>query len=336
MNKDFHYYATYYAARIAGYVPDHALIIANAAQFVDDFDFDKFKKVDSKHKAQTVQQIFDAGTSYNSTLNNIWLPFHFLPGNDAAYYKSLGSKLPDNFLNLLVRPDSRMANDMFEQLKAVSNREYFLIMTGMLIHIFCDTWAHQDFAGCDCKALNDYSGKVIDLNMKKEIDYRIIWGESYSPSKISNTGHARLGSICDYPFMKYTYQPAWSNRQITKDNTANFVTAFRRMVEKLREVRTGELYKYVNDLGEIANIFKTYVDYSSANKYREQTYGWKTFLHSKNEDIPDYNDKLWMNAYKDATNKSDTFLYKFAECAFCHHEYVAKKVNMNLMPPKIL
>lgn len=36
MNKDFHYYATYLAALLAGFSKEETDIIAYAAQFVDD------------------------------------------------------------------------------------------------------------------------------------------------------------------------------------------------------------------------------------------------------------------------------------------------------------
>ena len=36
MNMDFHYYATYLAARVAGYEKEEAKTIAYAAQYVDE------------------------------------------------------------------------------------------------------------------------------------------------------------------------------------------------------------------------------------------------------------------------------------------------------------
>lgn len=39
MDIDFHYYATYVAARVAGYANKDAYIIAHAAQYVDVSDY---------------------------------------------------------------------------------------------------------------------------------------------------------------------------------------------------------------------------------------------------------------------------------------------------------
>ena len=44
MNRDFHYYATYYAAILAGFAEDKAKKIAWAAEMVDELDSGLVKK----------------------------------------------------------------------------------------------------------------------------------------------------------------------------------------------------------------------------------------------------------------------------------------------------
>lgn len=105
MNIDFHYYATFAAARIAGYDAEQARTIAHAAQYVDESD-DSLLFHDSDDAPAPVPYITDfepvatmqsmtdqayidlmPGHWNESTLTatfRTWVPFHFLPGNYGA------------------------------------------------------------------------------------------------------------------------------------------------------------------------------------------------------------------------------------------------------------
>ena len=93
MNKDFHYYGTYYAAILAGYSKAEAEKIAWAAEMVDEFTEKDFSTIFNKKKVvYTCETIFETAQHELSKLSNvedkdlqkirrIWVPFHFLPGN---------------------------------------------------------------------------------------------------------------------------------------------------------------------------------------------------------------------------------------------------------------
>ena len=69
MNKDFHYYATYCAAIIAGYSHEEALDICYCAQFVDLCTVSFLKSVDGPEAAATTQlqlELADARTDFSS------------------------------------------------------------------------------------------------------------------------------------------------------------------------------------------------------------------------------------------------------------------------------
>ena len=55
MQKDFHYYATYCAAVIAGYSHEESLTVAYSAQFVDCCSRTLLAKVDAPSAAATTQ-----------------------------------------------------------------------------------------------------------------------------------------------------------------------------------------------------------------------------------------------------------------------------------------
>lgn len=109
MDVDFHYYATYAAARFAGWERTEAQTIAYSAQFVDEFDWSygcssepwsfntyilpspesgafRFDKMDLTTGAskirprRTVQNPGEMITNLH-VRKDIWIPYHFLPGN---------------------------------------------------------------------------------------------------------------------------------------------------------------------------------------------------------------------------------------------------------------
>lgn len=111
MNIDFHYYATYLAARIAGYTVAEAKTIAYAAQYVDVSGENMIDKKLLEGLPETTATIEDMGRLlrrdtdwYNVKTRKwkyeekeikesevIWRSFHFLPGNihpkdDRKYY----------------------------------------------------------------------------------------------------------------------------------------------------------------------------------------------------------------------------------------------------------
>lgn len=94
MNLDFHYYGTYVAARLAGYDLDSAQTIAHAAQYVDDSNksmlsdslghpyISDFSPIPTGQSMWDMvdKDIFWSEEALNE-IADIWVPFHFLPGN---------------------------------------------------------------------------------------------------------------------------------------------------------------------------------------------------------------------------------------------------------------
>lgn len=111
MDIDFHYYATFAAARAAGYSSDDAVTIAHAAQYVDDSSMERLV-VNGFNYAIT--QVLDSAVKFNITaftpvptlhtlpelgqmeakptwstndrgkIRRVWSVFHFLPANYAG------------------------------------------------------------------------------------------------------------------------------------------------------------------------------------------------------------------------------------------------------------
>lgn len=277
MDIDFHYRATYFAARAAGYDRDEATTIAHAAQYIDDADSSKLLSHDvlGFHPVPTVQTNEELGwgrvyTSLTDTdLRRVWVPFHFLPGNyksklhddphsderlrhftggksdgDGAW--KYDSKAEQEF-KLMCLPYSPLAVAMIND--TVQNYRTDLHMIGVRIHVLIDTFAHMYFAGTPAWHVNSLEEvyRVDSHNQKHKISWGGTsheWATPDAPSYNSffYVGHARLGHIPDYPWIKYSYTPKWSDQPILKDNPKEYEQAFIEMVGAMRCIRENRPY----------------------------------------------------------------------------------------------
>ena len=95
MQIDFHHAATYAIARIAGFEPQDAEVVAHASQYVDDSTtsgFIHFENGMRFRRDATAHPMLDAGNLDNDVAALSWLPFHFLPSgvlsSDCLLYTS--------------------------------------------------------------------------------------------------------------------------------------------------------------------------------------------------------------------------------------------------------
>lgn len=117
-----------------------------------------------------------------------------------------------------------MINDIIDNHKG---KPYELQLIGLRMHVFADTAAHAFYAGTPAWHVNYVGDKVYDLtvNPKKEVPWLPnLPGEQCTPAitiyydSIFYHGHGRMGSVPDYPWIKYEYSPKWSATPIIKDN----------------------------------------------------------------------------------------------------------------------
>jgi hypothetical protein len=138
MNAEFHYYAIYFLCVRAGLPEERSSDIAFASQYVDN--------------AIVAYDIDDGGFSYEtqvtqnyifwdeSTLRNIYLPFHFIPGDQA---KAGSERIDGKASRWTVTPDSSLAKELL--VAALRSGDDYRI--GIALHAYADTWAHQHFSG---------------------------------------------------------------------------------------------------------------------------------------------------------------------------------------------
>lgn len=139
MDQDFHYYGTYYAARIGGnYGQEDATVIAKASNFIDFLSNEKYagywhivsdQAKSSDYNYQVVAQVKYPRYTFQGTLSTgvsgssgLWSSFHFPPGNYSdppntpskidVHGEEVAALLPDHQLRAINPDDDKINLDI--------------------------------------------------------------------------------------------------------------------------------------------------------------------------------------------------------------------------------
>ena len=190
MQEDFHYYATYCAAYMAGYTHSECMDICYSAQFVDLCSMTLLHKIKAPAEAATTQlqlELMDTRTDIVGLQNitRIWSSFHFLP-RDLNVTVDKRPKAYMNKYRLICGPDGELVKKT-----AVLAKGKSLQAAGIAMHVIADTWAHAYFAGTPSLAINN----TTDENEK-----------SYLINQLDGINNAEIGtlhSICKKLLTKF-------------------------------------------------------------------------------------------------------------------------------------
>ena len=238
MQIDGHHTLTYIAARLAGYAAKQASIIAYSAQYVDDatnagvisFNNDAmYTRISSAHK------MLDYRNSDELANHQVWVPFHFLPGNGG---KPAGQNPDGSFIRKLVcYPDSYVARDMLRACARDIDKPYALHRLGISLHVYADTWAHQGFAG-----VNHVINKVEELQSNNSSLDRNFFNKiaNFFLSESFPLGHGAALSHPDRPSLVWQYRNGLGEL-VKRDNAAIFMDAVEKMCRVMQCFRQADL-----------------------------------------------------------------------------------------------
>ena len=350
MQEDFHYYATYCAAILAGYTHRESLDICYSAQFVDLCSKTYLTAIKAPVSAATTQlqlEMMDARTDVVGLqdITRIWASFHFLP-RDLYAKKKWHPKAYMNKYRLICGPNSDLMVKTVELARGKS-----LQSVGIAMHVLADTWAHANFAGTPSLVINnttsDFYEIVKDGDQEKEIKIKFrhstsspddlekhIYNNSLfqsSENSIMNLGHGRAGHLPDYSFIKYRYYPAWDDyADLIKDNPGDYYKAFRQMVYAMKYIRGKELF-FEKDFYDIPEV-KPYEERIKEIIGKRQPLAsddWKAFGEElSGQEICDFDVNKYQSEYvtADKDQKDDTFLGKFIYGAIAHKAMVSNEI----------
>ncbi len=350
MQKDFHYYATYCAAYIAGYSHEESLCIAYSDQFCDCCTRTLLSKVGSLGQAATTQLQLELVYADNDTkgiwdITRIWASFHFLPRDLYADVKKGFRRYKEKY-RLICGPNGSLVKDTVELAKDSS-----LQAVGIAMHVLSDTWAHTYFAGTPSMVINDTNYDFFELikdadgYKEKEIEFRhsvsqpddlenSIYTNSLQPNNersIMNLGHGRAGHLPDYSFARYKYMPAWDDfREKVKDNPSDYFKAFTQMIYAMKFIRGDieefELDRYDTDA---VDVYKDEIMQILEKRQLDSCDDWKRFGEKlSGMEIEDFDAEKYQKEIMDAQNdeKDKTFIGKFVIASMKHKSMVTNRI----------
>ena len=350
MQIDFHYYATYCAAILAGYDHDESMTIAYSDQFVDCCTRTLLGKIGGPKQAATTQsqaELMDASTDPVGLqdITRIWASFHFLPGDLKA---DPGMKCSKAFLRkyrMICQPNSELAVNTVELARGKS-----LQATGLAMHVVSDTWAHRYFAGTPSLVINnvdDHFYEIVPAQpafIERKIDFNhnpaspddpekgIYTNSLYQGSEASvmNLGHGRAGHLPDYSWARYRYMPSWGGyKEIVKDNPDDYLRAFCQMVYALRCLKDGTPFEADHYDAEAIEPLKYEIREILLKRQLDSSEDWKRLGEKlSGHEIEDFDIEKYQKEYAEAgpDNKDDTFLGRFILAALSQKSMVTNRI----------
>lgn len=353
MQEDFHYYATYCAAYLAGYSHEDSQLVAYAAQYVDCCTKTLLKKIKGPVLAATTQsqmELMDTITDIIGLQNitRIWSSFHFLPYDLYAHIPKRPKVYMDKY-RLICKPNGMLVK---KTVKLAKDKN--LASVGVAMHVLADTWAHSYFAGTPSQVINNTYNHFYelrdDLEPGKEVKIHFTHKPSvpddidkgnYSNSvhqenenSIMNLGHGRAGHFPDYSFARYKYLPAWGDyEEILKDNPSDYYKAFCQMVYAMKYLR-GEYEDFELNTYDIDSVIsheitiKSILNRRQANASKE----WKEFGEKiSGKHIEPFNVRRHQDEYVEASKarKGYTFLGQFMQAAIDQKSMVTGEIFMS-------
>jgi hypothetical protein len=248
MQIDMHYYGTYAVARIAGFSPEDARIVATADQFVDDAVTAGPVSLSGRaymlptvtsHKPYELIENSDAIDQWR-----VWLPFHFLPGVS-------GNDGERRLLCMWGEPENPVAEAVLNLALGERSRAHGLHFLGLVGHVLQDTYAHYGFSGMalDRNRIDQKTLKVRNkgsLSAWFERALRSFTGRlGGSLAEATRLGHASVATFPDLPYLKWSFSyetapgvdPGYGLEK--RDNPKSYYRSLTRLHALFRAYRNG-------------------------------------------------------------------------------------------------
>jgi len=132
-------------ARAAGLKKEVCETIATAAQFVDDHaekESVEFRDGARLDVEATAHHTINVKNLDREDQRQIWVPFHFLPGNEGDIYTQ----------RLVCKKDSEIAQEVIKFNLSLLDQPFALPLVGITAHVYADTFSHYGFSGVSSRA----------------------------------------------------------------------------------------------------------------------------------------------------------------------------------------
>jgi len=295
MEKDFHYYLIYALAKVTGSnAPD---VIAYASQFTDDNNEGEFSvdgsdvpfpeklKANGGYYYPIMTQSLTPRSLDPYVQKYVYVPFHFLPGDNNVAIK--GKKNP-----LSATPGSKSARAILS--KALQRGSPYAI--GLALHVFADTWSHQNFSG-----------------LREEWNAVYPWYNVFK-SLVPNIGHAEVGHLPDIISESWT-DYRFGTKRI--DNRPRALDAVREIFSSLQKKS-----KRGPSWGEVEDEFHKIIYTKDYDARIERISDF--LIGSGHGPIPSYSKNVWIDAAIDKSGHELVMKPNFKRTEWYHFHQAAK------------
>jgi hypothetical protein len=236
MQIDFHHGVTYILSRLAGFPHSSAVTIAHAAQYIDDANNQgtvQFTDGTTYYHYASAWAITDLDDNSQDTADyTVWVPFHFLPGNNGA---AAGTTLTVPLVQrLLCQPDSPLARRMWEECRKTAADVNALHRLGITCHVYEDTFSHQRFAG-----FRHEINEIVQLDAIAPSDMSFFDKLEDRVANFLRLGHGGAGVNPDLPYLTWRCHMA-SGAFFDSVNSGVFPEACDCLFSRLTEYRGGD------------------------------------------------------------------------------------------------
>ncbi|MBR5381595.1 MAG: hypothetical protein IK136_03135 [Oscillospiraceae bacterium] len=350
MQMDFHYYATYCAACLAGWSCAESREISYSAQMVDCCSRTLLATLKGPREAATTQlqlELINARTDLTGLqdITRIWASFHFLPYDLCAEVKR-ASRLYRNKYRLICGPNGALVGETVELAKGKGTQA-----AGIAVHVLADTWAHRYFAGTPSLVINNTNYYFSELlpgpegfterpihfrhspSAPDDLEKGLYTNSVYqgSESSVMNLGHGRAGHLPDYSFIRYKYLPAWGGyEELVKDNPSDYFKAFCQMVCAMKYLH-GDIPVFETGVCEEEAVepWAEEIRQILARRQPDACADWKALGEKiSGQELEDFELEKYQAEYLDADGgqKDDTFLGSFFLAAMAQKSMVTNRL----------
>ncbi len=338
MQVDMHYYGTYAMARAAGLKREVAEVIAYAAQYVDDnaYDWDPLFALDAGHLhiTETAHHSIDKENLSEVDQRLVWVPFHFLPGNEGDSYEE----------RLICRKDSDIARQMLDHHLNQLDKPYGIHLIGLAAHVYADTFSHYGFSGISSD-LNKIDPEHIQLDQQLPGDIlgyiqrkfrRFMERIERDAARIigKGLGHGAVHTYPDRPYLRWRITN-YRGEEINRDNPATFLEGCEKLHGVFSQIASNAQFSDHpgRPFGEIRDRVAAVLAVKGDCETRIEA--WQNAAQSGDlfgyqESIRDYDAKLWsaeLENFQYRTNSADaleTDSFRFLQAAAVHRTYVLR------------
>ena len=342
-------------ARAAGLKKEVCQIIATASQFVDDnaekasVEFMDGARLDveaTAHHAINVKNID------REDQRQIWVPFHFLPGNEGDSYTQ----------RLVCQKESEIAKEMVEFNLSLIDQPFALPLLGITAHVYADTFSHYGFSGVSSRenkiindSINFYSlnpeiekyiadkAKKFKENYPKEdglLDNIKSW---FAEEASGALGHGAVMTYPDRPYLEWDFvyeNSSNGERCPIRNNQKTFFDCCRKLHEIFQRVATkrddfSDKAAFI-DFSKIEQAVKKIISLQAIEQERIEA--WKNaaqnglLFGTGNEEINGYDANSWLNSRdrlkgtKDSRVAPKLPVFRFYQAAAVHRINVIRHI----------